>query len=120
MATVLDQIGAALSGNDATVRVNAQAGNVLAVGSLLDALAQHAPPQVTNLQQAFGSLELPDFPLSGFVSRIADARAAVPTDASGVLGGTLGSIGSIDSELGGALATSLRNLLNAFEKIRAL
>jgi hypothetical protein len=120
MATVFDQITAALSGNDATVRVNAQTGNLLGVGSLVDALSGHPPAEVVNLRKAFGSIALPDFPLTGFVTRIGDIRDALPTDVGATLSTALGPMARIDGDLGGALAASLRSALVAFEKVGAL
>ncbi len=121
MPTVFERIDTALSGNAATGEVDTQAGNLLGVATLLTSLTETPPSEVGDLTGLFASLSLPDFAIPGdFAQQLTQIQAAVPADASGIVGGVLGQIGNVETEFAGALAAALGSALAAFEQVRAL
>src|SRR5688572_26462209 len=108
MPTVIERLNTAMTGNGATASVNTQTDNLFNVSTSLQSLVSNPPAALGNLTASFGQIGLPEFPLpTDFITRLDSIRSLVPTDASGAIGGVLGSISQLETEFGGAIAGQL-------------
>src|SRR5262249_33619299 len=104
MATIFEQLEAALSGNE----VASQSGSLGSVSTMLSSLASHPPAAIGDFASALDRLPLPDVSVGGgVIAKLGAVKDAVPSAASvadGPAKGLAGIGSSLSDELGHALA----------------
>jgi hypothetical protein len=110
-----------MAGNDLSVRVDAQVGNLDAIATGLRNLIENPPDDVSELFRIAGSIPLPDLPVVGdLTAKFGELQGALPGDLSGLLSGVLSALERIETDFGGAIGTQLSTALLAIERIHAL
>lgn len=121
MPTVFVRLDASMEGNDVSVRVDAQVGNLGALANGLRSLIENPPDDVGALFRVAGSIPLPELQFAAELSaKLIEMRESVPTDPTVVLSGLLGSLGKLETDFAGAIGAQLSTALLAIERIHAL
>jgi hypothetical protein len=119
--TIFARLDAGMDGNDVSVRVDAQVGNLGTAVQLLTDLAQNPPDDVQDLLNAFATVPLPELRFAADVAvRFDEVRAALGGDPSALLSGIIGDLSHLETEFSGALGTQLADALVAIDRLHAL
>jgi hypothetical protein len=108
--TISATLDAQLSGNDVSVHVTAQIGNLGSVASTVAGLLEHPPAGISDLLDRLKTFPLPDIALGGDLQGLLGSLAsAVPADLSSVTTDLVQRLRDLQGMVGGDLAVAIEN-----------
>lgn len=120
MATLIQRFDIALEGNQLSVRLPEQVGNLLVIKNTIEGLVKNPPTSLGDFSRVLNELRLPDLVGSDFATSLGSLQGAVPTELSSVTGELVNKLAELKITISTRLVATIDDALAAIRAIHRL